>query len=316
MNRLGYSKLTLLTGFLALGAMLATTTYSSASATNEIRVAAPFAPNPKPSPKPPKVGGKVERWGASLHANKQTSRLRSKNKARPSGKAISSSKTQQTRGPARHRSTRPKTISPQPFRLNIGICGHPGGNAPHLIRCLPSLDEPDAVEQPNLPQTTTPTTALVIPMPRPQDVQWEEVLAESKNVAFPKLRVKVQPAGRTLINLETIVYTDESKISTATVTLLGFPVLVEATPTSYTWNFGDGTSMNTTTPGRPYPAKDITHKYMKKGGVHLTLTTHYVARFNVAGTGWQYIAGTVPITGPATALQVREAVPVLVEPGR
>ena len=153
-------------------------------------------------------------------------------------------------------------------------------------------------------------------MPRPEDVRWDQVLTESKNVAFPKLRVKVQPVGRTLINLDTIVYTDESRVSATTVTLLGFPVAVEATPMRYSWNFGDGTIKTTTTPGRPYPAKDITHKYMKKGGVRLTLTTNYAARFNVAGTGWQYINGTVPITGPTTPLQVREAVPVLVEPGR
>jgi hypothetical protein len=158
--------------------------------------------------------------------------------------------------------------------------------------------------------------ATTIRIPRPEDVQWEQVLAESKNVMFPKLRVKVQPAGRTLVNLDTIVYTDQSRVSLHTVTILGFPVAIEAIPMSYTWNFGDGASATTTTPGRPYPTKDITHKYMKKAGVRLSLTTHYAARFNVAGSGWQYVDGLVPITGPVTPLQVREAVPVLVEPGR
>jgi hypothetical protein len=161
-----------------------------------------------------------------------------------------------------------------------------------------------------------PSRPVVVQVPRPQDVTWEQALAESKDVLFPKLGVKVQPAGRTLVNLDTIVYTDQSRVSTHTVTLLGFPVVVEATPMSYTWNFGDGASKTTTKPGRPYPAKDITHKYMKKAGVGLSLTTHYAARFNVAGTGWQYVDGLVPITGPATPLQVQEAVPVLVEPGR
>ena len=158
-------------------------------------------------------------------------------------------------------------------------------------------------------------TALGRRVPEPADVTWGQVVSEYKDVLFPKLRVKVQPVGRTLVNLETIVYTDQSRVSTQTVTLLGFSVVVEATPVSYTWSFGDGVSVTTSTPGRAYPAKDITHRYMKKGGVRLTLTTNYAARFNVAGTGWQYIDGTVPITGPATALQVREAVPVLVEPG-
>jgi hypothetical protein len=162
-----------------------------------------------------------------------------------------------------------------------------------------------------------PPTPPVVVLPRPEDITWEQVRSETKNIMFPGLSVKVQPNGRTLVNLDTIVYTDDSKVSTTTVTLLGFPVVVEATPISYTWRFGDGSpALTTSTPGKPFPSKEITHKYMKRGAVSLTLTTNYAARFNVADTGWQYIDGTVPITGPATVLQVREAVPVLVDPDR
>ncbi|HET6297057.1 MAG TPA: PKD domain-containing protein [Kribbella sp.] len=193
------------------------------------------------------------------------------------------------------------------IRLNVGLCGQmgPEGNMPGPLRCeMELVDTPDPTVPPE-----------VVQPPRPQDVTWEEVLTESKNVAFPPRRVMVQPAERTLVNLDTIVYTTESGISTDVVTLLGFPVEVEATPISYTWNFGDGgPKLITTTPGKPHPAKEITHKYLKRASVNLTLTTNYAARFNVAGTGWQYVAGTVPITGPATALLVREAVPVLVDP--
>ncbi|WP_460665999.1 PKD domain-containing protein [Kribbella swartbergensis] len=201
---------------------------------------------------------------------------------------------------------------PTDLRLNIGICGlrEADGTTPGPERC-----------QPVEPETLTPTRRTLPPQvvqpPQPSDVTWEEVLAEARVVLFPELAVKVQPKGRTLVNLETIVYTDESAVSTNTVTLLGFPVVVEATPVSYRWNFGDGTpSLLTTTPGKPYPSKEITHKYLKRGSVGLTLTTNYAARFNVAGTGWQYVEGTIPVTGPVTPLQVREAVPVLVDPGR
>lgn len=164
------------------------------------------------------------------------------------------------------------------------------------------------------PDRPTPSVPVQRDLPRPEDVTWEQVLAETKNVAFPGLRVKVQPAGKTLVNLDTIVYTDQAKVSSTTVVLLGFPVVVEATPMSYTWRFGDGTAVTTESPGKPYPAKEITHKYLKRASVSITLTTNYAARFNVDGTGWQYIAGTVPITGPATPLQIQEAVPVLVDP--
>jgi PKD domain len=204
----------------------------------------------------------------------------------------------------------PPTSIDDDLQLNIGICGRvqPDGTVPGPNRCQLVIPEERDI---TLTRVRTPLP------PRPQDVTWEEVRSETKNVIFPGLSVKVQPTGRTLVNLDTIVYTDDSKVSTTTVTLLGFPVVVEATPISYTWRFGDGSpALTTSTPGKPYPSKEITHKYMRRGDVSLTLTTNYAARFNVADTGWQYVQGTIPVTGPATALQVREAVPVLVDPDR
>ncbi|WP_344161842.1 PKD domain-containing protein [Kribbella yunnanensis] len=151
--------------------------------------------------------------------------------------------------------------------------------------------------------------------PRPEDVTWDQVLAESKDVLFPKLTVHVQPKDRTLVNMETIVYTDDNGVTTVPVVILGFPVIVKAVPTTYTWHFGDGTSKTTDSPGKPYPSKEITHKYMKRGDLSLSVTVNYDASFDVASTGPQFV-GPVPITGPSTPLQVREAVPVLVDPPR
>jgi hypothetical protein len=278
--------------------------------------ARPLVAATAPPPKPPRKGGNrktkvhLKSWGATVTGQKQAGRGLLSDKQRSKSKnsdTPSSASRPRNRVPA-------KKAALQKFRFGISLCGFHGANAPNLTRCLPALDEGLPTE-PNQP-VVTPGAAVRVRMPRPEDVQWGEVLAESKNVLFPKLHVKVQPAGRTLVNVDTIVYTDESQVYRQTVTVLGFPVDVEAMPMSYTWSFGDGASVTTTTPGRPYPAKDITHKYMKKGGVSLTLTTNYAARFNVAGTGWQFVEGTVPITGPVTALQVREAVPVLVGPGR
>ncbi|WP_328333630.1 hypothetical protein OHA70_17065 [Kribbella sp. NBC_00382] len=263
-------------------------------------------------PKPPPTKVKKHAWGASVGA-KQTNRMEKKTAG--AGKASTGAKSRGSHPLLRQTSTNPADDDTQPFRLNISLCGFRGPNTANMTRCLPAMEDDVLPDEPGRPEVS-PSMAVRVRVPRPEDVRWGEVLAESKNVLFPKLHVKVQPTGRTLVNLETIVYTDESRVYTDTVTVLGFPVAVEAMPMSYTWRFGDGASVTTTTPGRPYPAKDITHKYMKKAGVQLTLTTNYAARFNVAGTGWQYVEGVVPITGPATALRVREAVPVLVEPGR
>ena len=253
---------------------------------------------------PPTVGGKKGKWGASLSGQRQLQRSRgnqsegSKESGEPSTKRPRKGRTVTDR----------QAVAQRPFRLNIGVCGRvaPDGTSPGPARCQPF--EPTQPVEPTIGATRER-------LPQPEDVTWESVLAETKTVLFPKLSVKVQPAERTLVNLDTIVYTDGSKVSTTQVTLLGFPVLVEATPMTYSWSFGDGAKLTTTTPGKPYPSKEITHKYLKRGDVSLTLTTSYAARFSVAGGAWQYIDGMVPITGPVTPLEVREAVPVLVEPG-
>jgi hypothetical protein len=141
------------------------------------------------------------------------------------------------------------------------------------------------------------------------------VFRESKDVLFKKLTVHVQPKDKTLVNQDTIVYTDKTGVLTYNVEILGFSVVVKATPSKYVWSFGDRTSKSTYSPGAPYPSKEITHKYLKRGQVGLSVTVEYDASFQVAGGPVQYV-GPVPITGPSTPLQVREAVPVLVDPPR
>jgi hypothetical protein len=260
---------------------------------------------------PPVVGGKSAKHGVTLTAAQR--RLQKAREYTTPPPERGSDHGRKNRRPRAGKTVADRQVDARrPFRLHAAGC-KPTEMEGKVLG--PNTCEPDTPEPPDTTQATRRTLPPRVVLPRPEDVSWEQVLAETRSVVFPGLRVKVQPDGRTLVNYETIVYTDDSKISTTTVTLLGFPVVVEATPISYSWRFGDGTpAVTTSTPGRPYPAKDITHKYMRRGGVRLTLTTNYAARFNVANTGWQYVNGTIPVTGPATALQVREAVPVLVDP--
>jgi hypothetical protein len=137
------------------------------------------------------------------------------------------------------------------------------------------------------------------------------VLKALERVGLPALRVHTNPSEKTLVNLDTIFYTDPATV-TKTLALLGQSVLVEATPASYTWRFGDGEASTTESPGAAYPAMDLTHKYLRaKVTVNTSVDTTYTARFRVNGGEWQDVDGTVTITGPSTALRVAEATPVL-----
>lgn len=137
------------------------------------------------------------------------------------------------------------------------------------------------------------------------------VLTEIRRIGLPRLRALTQPADETLVNFDTIFYTEPEPF-TATVELVGQQVAVEATPSRFTWHHGDGTTTVTTGPGAPYPAKEITHRYSK---AHATVAARvdvtYTARFRVNDGPWRDIEETVTIAGPASNLRVSEATPVL-----
>lgn len=137
------------------------------------------------------------------------------------------------------------------------------------------------------------------------------VLNELRRVGLPRVEAHTQPASKTLVNFDTILFT-EAEPFTTTFTLLGQSVDVVAEPAEYTWHHGDGTTSVTTSPGAPYPSKEIVHRYRDADvTVSLSVDVTYSARFRVNGGTWQDIAETVTIPGPATDLRVVEATPVL-----
>jgi hypothetical protein len=146
--------------------------------------------------------------------------------------------------------------------------------------------------------------------PKPQ-VTPGLVLTELRRIGLPSLQARTQPRDKTLVNFATIFYA-EPQTFTRTLTLLGQSVDVEATPTSFTWHYGDGSSATTSTPGAPYPAKDVTHSYTDAHTtVQPSVDVTYSARFRVGNGAWQTIPDTVTIDGPAGALRVSEATAVL-----
>jgi hypothetical protein len=146
--------------------------------------------------------------------------------------------------------------------------------------------------------------------PKPQ-VTPGLVLTELRRIGLPALQARTQPRDKTLVNFATIFYAEPQSF-TRTLTLLGQSVDVEAEPTSYTWHYGDGSSATTSTPGAPYPAKDVTHSYTDAHTtVQPSVDVTYAARFRVGNGAWQTIPDSVTIAGPAALLRISEATAVL-----
>ena len=94
-----------------------------------------------------------------------------------------------------------------------------------------------------------------------------------------------------------MVWTRPDK-QTFNITLLGTPIEVEATPTSFNWDWGDGQTFDTTDPGSPYPNYTVSHAYEVTGdGYVIRLRTSWSARWRIAGqTQWHQVNGTVTTT--------------------
>ena len=94
-----------------------------------------------------------------------------------------------------------------------------------------------------------------------------------------------------------MVWTSPNK-QTFNITLLGTAIEVEATPTSFNWDWGDGQSFETTDPGTPYPNYTVSHAYEVTGdGYVIRLRTSWSARWRIAGqTQWHQVNGTVTTT--------------------
>ena len=124
-----------------------------------------------------------------------------------------------------------------------------------------------------------------------------------------------QPPGpKVIISKAFIVYTNPA-VRYQTTTILGTPIEVEFTPTSYTWGWGDGTTTTTTDPGAPYPNQTVTHHYQHTAtGVTTTLTTTWTTRFRPAGESqWRPIEGTITTTETSTPYDLVRVVTYLTD---
>jgi hypothetical protein len=138
-------------------------------------------------------------------------------------------------------------------------------------------------------------------------------IREFRRIQWPGSELNVQPpGGETLVNLETIFYTTNSEPIPQVVTLAGRSVTIEATPTAYSWSFGDEAGASTTSPGHPYPNHDVFHVYRSKGDVAASVATTYSGRFRIGDGGWQDIPDTLTVDGPAVNIGILEAKPQLV----
>jgi len=131
--------------------------------------------------------------------------------------------------------------------------------------------------------------------------------ADFRRLPLPAPVLTLQPdRGWVLINIETIVRTDPTPVTLRT-DLLGHGVTVEATPTRWTYDFGDSHTLTTTSPGHPYPDHDVFHEYEQPGTTTITLTAEWTGRYQIDGSPiWRDINGTATTTTTSPPFDIEE----------
>lgn len=159
-------------------------------------------------------------------------------------------------------------------------------------------------------QPASPVAAPVAPAAPSEG----DIVRAVRELGLPALRVRIEPATTTLVNVPTNLYA-EPELFERSLELLGTPVQIRATPSSFTWHHGDGTTQRTASAGRPYPHLDVTHRYTAPAeSVEVRVDVTYAVEYAIADEPWQQLDAAITATGPASALTVREAAPVLVHP--
>lgn len=130
----------------------------------------------------------------------------------------------------------------------------------------------------------------------PEDLLPPFTEADLRRLKIDALEVNQQPAaGPVLVQRPTIVFTEPEDRELRAVLFDSFGVDVVVTPVEYAWDFGDGSTLTTTEPGRPYPAFDLTHVYTELADRQITLTTTWTGRYRVDADPlhrWRDVEGT------------------------
>lgn len=117
-------------------------------------------------------------------------------------------------------------------------------------------------------------------------------------------------SGDVLINKD-VYLSSSARPYSATLNLLNTPVDLQLTPTSYTWDLGNGTAFTTFTPGGPYPHGEVRGQYSQPGTYAPSVHIRWHVTIKIGGSpNWYTVPGNAYTTtfGPPLTAVEAEAV--------
>jgi hypothetical protein len=165
---------------------------------------------------------------------------------------------------------------------------HPG-DAPWTVQCDDGFFGVVWV-----PTDTNPADVKVVVGP-PAPIDPVSIASELRDhLPVPDMAISANP-GTGLVALPSWFWIDgyDGAPISSSDTLGGVTVDVQIVPQRYTWSFGDGATLETSSPGKPYPAQsDVQHVYEQSslsagGAFAVTVEITFSAQYRVNGGAWQ-----------------------------
>lgn len=154
---------------------------------------------------------------------------------------------------------------------------------PELTGCIPAFLDPPS--NPNPPGGGHNSQA---PPPSPEELAQVAIDRAAASAALPELRLAPSVVG--LTGLDSYVWLAERpRAIEAGASVPGLTVIAQARPVQYVWDFGDGTTLVTDHPGRPWSPRrpgNIAHLYEVRGGYSVGVEIIWSARWQIAGGPW------------------------------
>ena len=143
------------------------------------------------------------------------------------------------------------------------------------------------------PSTVVATRKPVVKKPAIKKPVVKKVVAKKATAAtsiadrltklLPTGGVAYQPGFEPLVHVPVVFWCDLPKVFSTRFNIVGEVVDVTLRP-SFTWSFGDGSIMQSTDPGAPYPNGSIQHSYLHEGTYLVTMLATWGGTWSNQGT--------------------------------
>lgn len=160
------------------------------------------------------------------------------------------------------------------------------------------------------PDPANPDAPPVVPA-RPSDEVIIAVISDNASALVDPGEISIEPNRMEVLVNKDVYLASSATQYTDTLDVLGVPVRLTLTPTSYAWSLGDGTAFNTETPGGPWPDGGASAPYLNPGTYSPSVSITWAIDLSIDGGDWQRLATPAQTTSSAPALTVIEMESVL-----